>query len=260
VDHTFVWDATADGAFGDNITFRISVPNQAPHRAGYPIQRAAISSATPPFRVGFGISGKAWKDLDGDGVRDSGEPDCASVPLILLDSTWSFTSSTETSGTGTYSFVVEYRPPYTAIIIPPDGFVLSPVHLGSDTTLDSDFDPDTYRVTVPETTSHVDAGLICPTRPLQQAYINGLAKAAGTGNPVLNVQPTSEPARATGFNIYRSADPALPKSGWPRVGLNIQDADPGTAGIQWTDSAGDPGDWYYQVTDYGSLCDLDGPF
>jgi len=44
------------------------------------------------------------------------------------------------------------------------------------------------------------------------------------------------------------------------VASNVVDMDGATANIQWTDTSGDPGDWYYHVTAVSSVCSAEGPF
>jgi uncharacterized repeat protein (TIGR01451 family) len=51
-DHTFVWDSYADAVrWGHDVRFRITVPHQASLQVGGPIQRGAMSAASPPFRI-----------------------------------------------------------------------------------------------------------------------------------------------------------------------------------------------------------------
>ena len=52
VDHTFEWDAIADGVTrADNVVFRITVPTQDPDAVGGGLQRGALAAVSPPFRV-----------------------------------------------------------------------------------------------------------------------------------------------------------------------------------------------------------------
>jgi hypothetical protein len=62
--YTFMWDAAADDACGENVRFRISVRWQAPELIGQPLQRARMATVTPPFRLAC----QGWyPDTDGDG-------------------------------------------------------------------------------------------------------------------------------------------------------------------------------------------------
>jgi uncharacterized repeat protein (TIGR01451 family) len=51
--YQFEWDADTDGVPrpSDNVVFRITVPYQASTRVAGPVQRAAMSAASPPFRI-----------------------------------------------------------------------------------------------------------------------------------------------------------------------------------------------------------------
>ncbi|MCP4898843.1 MAG: DUF11 domain-containing protein [bacterium] len=52
IEHVLEWDSYADGiGHADNVALRITVPHQASTRLAGPIQRAAMSAASPPFRV-----------------------------------------------------------------------------------------------------------------------------------------------------------------------------------------------------------------
>ena len=51
-DHTFVWDSSADSVqWAHDIRFRITVPHQASTHVAGPIQRGAMSAASPPFTI-----------------------------------------------------------------------------------------------------------------------------------------------------------------------------------------------------------------
>ena len=50
--HIFVWDSRADGVlWSHEVVFRITVPYQASTHVAGPIQRAAMSAVSPPFRI-----------------------------------------------------------------------------------------------------------------------------------------------------------------------------------------------------------------
>jgi uncharacterized repeat protein (TIGR01451 family) len=66
--HVFIWDALTDGVkWADHVVFRISVPYQASTHAAGPIQRAAMSAVSPPFRICSSSDVSVTKD---DGVSD----------------------------------------------------------------------------------------------------------------------------------------------------------------------------------------------
>ena len=74
--HSITWDAEADGAAGDRVVLRLSVPWQAPRAGTGPIRSASIASISAPFR----LHASAPVDADGDGAWstfdcDDSEPD-----------------------------------------------------------------------------------------------------------------------------------------------------------------------------------------
>ena len=73
----------------------------------------------------------------------------------------------------------------------------------------------------------------------------------------------NQPDQVSGYNIYRSSDPAIDPATWPLVADDIVDGDAGTPNKQWVDISGDvsPSDvWYYQVTAFNNRCPAEGPF
>ena len=55
--------------------------------------------------------------------------------------------------------------------------------------------------------------------------------------------------QVTGYDVYRSSDPATPPSTWPLVASDIIDMDEATPNKQWVDTSGDvspSGTWYFQ--------------
>ncbi len=90
------------------------------------------------------ITGRAWHDLDADGVQDSGEVGQAGVNTIQL---WSGTTLLRTvmnASDGTYHFL-DQTPgkPYHLRFVAPSGMLFSPQDQGGNDALDSDPDPAT---------------------------------------------------------------------------------------------------------------------
>jgi hypothetical protein len=108
-----------------------------------------------------------------------------------------------------------------------------------------------------------DAGLVygitCEP-PDEPVWIYSVTLSVPDDYPILHVQDPNQPSAVTGYNIYRTDNPALPKEDWPLVASNVVGMDEGTVNIQWTDTSGAPGTWYYQVTAYNAYCPAEGPF
>jgi hypothetical protein len=85
----------------------------------------------------------------------------------------------------------------------------------------------------------------------------------GNDYPILHFMDGNQPGQVTGYNVYRSPDPAPPPSSWPMVASDVIDMDGATPNKQWVDASGDvspTGIWYYEVTAYDHVCLAEGPF
>lgn len=116
------------------------------------------SSGTDATAVDFGsfagtaISGQAFDDLNGDGVRDAGEPGLAGVTMQLdIGANGTVDQTTTTSGSGTYSF---------AGLSPGTCRVRQVVPTGRTQTT-----PDPSDLVVPPGASGIDFGSRVPSSP-----------------------------------------------------------------------------------------------
>jgi protocatechuate 3,4-dioxygenase beta subunit len=110
------------------------------------------------------LGDRVWKDDNGNGIQDTGEVGVAGVTLVLLNSTGQVVATTTTDANGNYIF--KNLPPgnYSVRITPPSNYTLSAKTQGSDTNLDSDFDPVTYTtgtvtLVAGQNRTDIDAGL-----------------------------------------------------------------------------------------------------
>jgi hypothetical protein len=223
------------------------------------------------------ISGDSvWEDLDADGIQDVGEPGIVAALVYLYDGSGTFLDFTFTDSGGSYSFPRPWADDdYYMRFIPPPGYVISPRDQGSDDTLDSDADPATGYTPVFDLIDfdndiRWDAGMApavtcwSPDEPIY-LYLVTLS-TDGNDYSILHFMDFNQPDQVTGYNVYRSSDPAPPPATWPLVASDIIDGDEGTANKQWVDTSGDispTGIWYYQVTAYNHHCpgvEAEGPF
>jgi hypothetical protein len=86
------------------------------------------------------IGNLVWDDLDGNGIRDPGEPGIAGVTVRLFNSGGTQVASTVTNGNGEYAFSGLTPGTYHVGVTIPGGFVASPRDQGSDDSVDSDID------------------------------------------------------------------------------------------------------------------------
>lgn len=109
------------------------------------------------------IGDTVWRDLNGDGIQDVGEPGLDGVKVALLDQSNRVIATTVTANDGQYEFSGLASGTYVVQVNAPRGYDFTTQDQGTDDALDSDFD-DTGRATVTvgvaEDVSDVDAGLI----------------------------------------------------------------------------------------------------
>lgn len=97
------------------------------------------------FSVGTGnFKGKAWSDIDRDGIADSNEPALGSIIVEVLNDEKQIVDKVRTDADGTYEFtnvpVGRYQLEFSS---PTDGWWITARDQGSDDNVDSDVDPNT---------------------------------------------------------------------------------------------------------------------
>ena len=176
---------------------------------------------------------------------------------------------------GNYSFgSVTWGDDYSLRFYPPPGYTLSPQNQGADDAIDSDVDPATAETPVFtlggfDNDTRWDAGMVLTacTAPDEPVYLYAVTMTDdGNDYPILHFQDPNQPAQISGYNVYRSSDPAPLPSTWPLVASDVIDMDEATPNKQWVDTSGDvspSGIWYFQVTAYNNRCPAqtaEGPF
>jgi len=206
-----------------------------------------------------------WLDADAGGVQDAGETGISGINVYLYDDAYAFLASTVTDASGVYLFDGLCPGNYHLFFDPPPLYIFTAANQGGDDALDSDADAATGEADCTlgdgEILAEIDCGLLAGCAgPDEPVWIYEVTLSVPEGYPILHFQDPNQPADVTGYHIRRTDDPGLPKDSWPLVATNVVDMDAGTPNIQWTDTSGDGGDWYYQVTAYHSVCDVEGPF
>jgi SdrD B-like domain len=143
-----------------------------------------------------------WKDLNGDGIQDAGEPGLAGVTVNLRDaSSTSVVAVATTDANGKYLFSNLNPGSYRIEFIPPTGFVFSPSKSsGSTPANDSDADPSTgltdpITVVAGMTDITLDAGMYtAPTpQPTPEPTPQPTPEPTPQPTPGPTPQPTPEP-------------------------------------------------------------------
>ncbi|MDD2837200.1 MAG: SdrD B-like domain-containing protein, partial [Methanothrix sp.] len=126
---------------------------------------------------GATLQGKAWRDLNGDGLQDMDEPDEPNVQVQLLDSNANpitgKSATTDSDGSYTFSDLVlgDYYVQFTL----PSGETFSPKDQGTDDSIDSDVDSQgqSDKITLdPGQSKSVDAGLYVSQIIINEIYPN----------------------------------------------------------------------------------------
>jgi hypothetical protein len=208
------------------------------------------------------IGNRVWRDSDRDGIQDAGEPGLAGVTVILYNASGAPTAVTATDASGSYTFTnLTYGATYSVRFSPPAGYVPSPRDQGGNDAIDSDADPFTHQtppfaltsgLTVTDLDAGMEAGCTSPDEPV---YLYSVVRD-GNGNPELHFADPNQPSAVTGYNVYRSSQP---NGSWTLFASDVVDLYSAVPNIQWVDFSGDPGDWYYDVAAWSSLCSAEGP-
>ena len=138
--------------------------------AEYPI--TVLDADIPGLDFGYvrnpdrgSIGDRVWRDDNGDGIQNDGEPGVSGVTVILLDeNTGAERARTVTDSEGKYRFEELPAGDYRVRFVRPDGVAFSPAGVGTDPAADSDADPATGDATTSllagQERSDLDAGLI----------------------------------------------------------------------------------------------------
>ncbi|MBN2385369.1 hypothetical protein JXQ70_21040, partial [bacterium] len=189
-----------------------------------------------------------WQDLDENGLQDVGEPGFAGIPVLLYDENMAFIGSVLTDSSGYYSFDSLAAGSYSVEFIAPKGYSLTLTAQGSDDTLDSDPDrviglAGPVVLADMEINLDIDAGIVVgcdgPGEPVYLYEVDLITDGCPCyeGCPRLHFADPNHPSTVTGYNIYRSDDPSIPRGDWPLYAHNMVDMDGALPNIQWIDTA-----------------------
>ena len=96
-----------------------------------------INAGLVPCTVNLGD--KVWRDINANGLQDSGETGIAGVTVTLVNLANNSSISTTTDSTGHYQFANVLWGTYKEIITVPNGYSLTLPNVGNDNTINSDF-------------------------------------------------------------------------------------------------------------------------
>jgi hypothetical protein len=122
---------------------------------------------TPPSCTGS-VGDFVWKDINGNGIQDAGEPGISGVTLQLKNGA-TVIATTTTNTTGYYQFTGVCPGSYTVVVAtPPSGYTASPSLAGTNRAVDSNGSPAAVTLTASSPSDqtidfgYVPATLSCP--------------------------------------------------------------------------------------------------
>src|SRR5262249_20244130 len=92
---------------------------------------------TPLAQVGR-VGDRVWRDINANGILDTGEPGVAGVEVNLYQSDGLWIASTVTDSNGNYEFPALAPGDYYIVFTSPEGYVFTSQDAGADDTVDSD--------------------------------------------------------------------------------------------------------------------------
>jgi hypothetical protein len=110
------------------------------------------------------LTGRAWLDGDGNGIRETNEPGLADITVNLFSDAGMLVDTSSTDDAGNYSFTgLTPGRAYTVQFVAPNGYSFAPEHVGAP-DMDSDADANGFTdpiVLAPsENDENIDAGLV----------------------------------------------------------------------------------------------------
>ena len=129
-----------------------------------PVAPTATPTNTPVPQLGS-IGDTVFRDANGNGIQDGGEPGVANVTVQLKDCSGNVLQTITTNSSGAYSFGNLSAGCYTVSVTLPGGFQFSPQDQGGNDETDSDVNPGTattgnINLGAGQNITNVDAGLV----------------------------------------------------------------------------------------------------
>ncbi|MCL4206714.1 MAG: choice-of-anchor D domain-containing protein [Pirellulaceae bacterium] len=192
------------------------------------------------------IGDRVWRDLDGDGIQDVGEPGLPGVTVTLtgtnaLGSPVNRTTTTDANGNYLFNGSTLLPGTYVVTVTNPGGYAFSPQDQGGNDAVDSDVNPATgstgpVTVVSGQTNTTIDAGLYQPVSLGDRVWVdlngNGIQNA---GEPGLNGVEVR--LRNSGGTVIATTVTANDGGGNPGY-YQFSGLQPGTYSVQFVLSTG----------------------
>lgn len=133
------------------------------------------------------IGSLVWKDADGDGLQDAGEPGIAGITVQLKNSSGTVIATDVTDSSGVYGFEGLSAGTYTVVVATPSGYTRSTSLVGSNRAIDSNGSPATVTLATNSSVDlTIDFGFVPPTvcvKPLATYTQGGWGSTPRGNNP-----------------------------------------------------------------------------
>ncbi len=209
---------------------------------------SSLTLTTNDITIDFGlyrttaIGNLVWYDVNGNGVRDTGEPGMPNVTIALRDAAGNTITSTQTQGDGSYAFSNLAPGSYSLRLTIPAGYTTTNNGSGSiSIDDDNDFRTDgttvNFVITSGQALGGVDAGL------RGTGSVSGIAWFDTNEN---NVRDASETDRVSGVRVTVTFTPTLLPA-LPQIiqvatdtngAYNVTNLPPGEVAVVFTNLAG----------------------
>lgn len=120
---------------------------------------------TPPPTCTGSIGNLVWKDVNNNGIQDTGEPGLANITVTLKNGS-TVIATTTTNSTGNYQFTGLCAGTYTVVVATPTGYNASPSNVGTNRGVDSNGSAATVTLSTSSTSDQtIDFGFAPPPPP-----------------------------------------------------------------------------------------------
>jgi hypothetical protein len=217
-----------DGNTWDNDFLTVNVPAGAPSTTTQLISQRLFPGEVPSpdslswILLGFriktadaplpaSIGDFVWKDLNGNGIQDAGEPGVSGVKVDLLDSGGTVVGTTTTNGNGLYLFSGLTPGQYCVRFTAPVGCAFTTKDVGANDAVDSDADPATGKTALTtlspgENDLSWDAGLVQTERLGAQGCTPGYWKNDADKKGAVSWPPTGYSPNQTLESVFDVPD------------------------------------------------------
>ncbi len=172
-----------------------------------------VPDPSQPGSTSGTVVGRAWQDVNANGIQDAGEASRSGVQIRLTDAN-SVVFTTQTDSLGYYSFTGVALGNYSVSVSTPSGSTFTGYHQGTDPTLDSDFAPTTGLASGTLTSANplatLDAGFVAMATTTTTLTANTSNSFAGQAITLTaTVSPSSFGGTPTGTVTFMDGNVSL---------------------------------------------------